>query len=101
MKLLNLGESKLNEWKCESIDFTQFHNLFKYYLISTDACYSKDARLPVQLQRARAAEAEAAREARAKVPLNIDTFYQRCQFIIRIFEPEFLIQSLKSMYFKA
>ena len=29
--------------------------------------YSKDARLPVQLQRAMAAEAEAAREARAKV----------------------------------
>ena len=28
---------------------------------------SKDVRLPVQLQRARAAEAEAAREARAKV----------------------------------
>ena len=32
---------------------------------------SKDARLPVQLQRAMAAEAEAAREARAKVGLNI------------------------------
>ena len=29
--------------------------------------YSKDVRLPVQLQRAMAAEAEAAREARAKV----------------------------------
>ena len=29
--------------------------------------YSKDARLPEQLQRAMAAEAEAAREARAKV----------------------------------
>ena len=28
----------------------------------------KDVRLPVQLQRAMAAEAEAAREARAKVP---------------------------------
>ena len=32
--------------------------------------FSKDARLPVQLQRAMAAEAEAAREARAKV-INI------------------------------
>ena len=32
--------------------------------------YRKDARLPVQLQRAMAAEAEAAREARAKVNLN-------------------------------
>ena len=31
--------------------------------------YSKDVRLPVQLQRAMAAEAEAAREARAKVNL--------------------------------
>ena len=33
---------------------------------SFDNC-SKDVRLPVQLQRAMAAEAEAAREARAKV----------------------------------
>ncbi len=31
---------------------------------------SKDVRLPVQLQRAMAAEAEAAREARAKVSLG-------------------------------
>ncbi len=30
----------------------------------------KDVRLPVQLQRAMAAEAEAAREARAKVPVR-------------------------------
>ena len=30
-------------------------------------CFRKDVRLPVQLQRAMAAEAEAAREARAKV----------------------------------
>jgi len=38
-------------------------------LMSTTICYScrKDVRLPVQLQRAMAAEAEAAREARAKV----------------------------------
>ena len=33
--------------------------------------YSKDVRLPVQLQRAMAAEAEAAREARAKVTIYI------------------------------
>lgn len=33
-------------------------------------CYSKDVRLPVQLQRAMAAEAEAAREARAKVNIS-------------------------------
>ena len=38
------------------------HSYFYYY--------SKDARLPVQLQRAMAAEAEAAREARAKVYKN-------------------------------
>lgn len=34
-------------------------------------CCSKDVRLPVQLQRAMAAEAEAAREARAKVRSKI------------------------------
>ena len=34
-------------------------------------CTSKDCRLPVQLQRAMAAEAEAAREARAKVILML------------------------------
>ena len=33
--------------------------------------FSKDVRLPVQLQRAMAAEAEAAREARAKVKQNL------------------------------
>ena len=33
--------------------------------------FSKDVRLPVQLQRAMAAEAEAAREARAKVCIQI------------------------------
>ena len=32
--------------------------------------YSKDVRLPVQLQRAMAAEAEASREARAKVGIE-------------------------------
>ncbi len=32
---------------------------------------SKDVRLPAQLQRAMAAEAEAAREARAKVSTNM------------------------------
>ena len=36
------------------------------FLIPT-TCDRKDVRLPVQLQRAMAAEAEAAREARAKV----------------------------------
>ena len=35
--------------------------------------FSKDARLPVQLQRAMAAEAEAAREARAKVSRKLNS----------------------------
>lgn len=37
---------------------------------TNSVCYSKDVRLPQQLQRAMAAEAEAAREARAKVGLH-------------------------------
>ena len=36
---------------------------------------SKDVRLPVQLQRAMAAEAEASREARAKVSSFVIFFY--------------------------
>ena len=40
-------------------------------LTSFSVNYSKDVRLPVQLQRAMAAEAEAAREARAKVCIFI------------------------------
>ena len=43
-------------------------NIINMMMINTP---SKDARLPVQLQRAMAAEAEAAREARAKVGFNI------------------------------
>ena len=38
--------------------------------------YRKDVRLPVQLQRAMAAEAEAAREARAKVsPIKLEKLH--------------------------
>ena len=37
--------------------------------LNSKLTYSKDVRLPVQLQRAMAAEAEAAREARAKVSI--------------------------------
>ena len=52
-------------------------DIYIYLLIyiskqKTLSIYRKDARLPVQLQRAMAAEAEAAREARAKV---IHLFY--------------------------
>ena len=43
-------------------------NMINMVMINTP---SKDARLPVQLQRAMAAEAEAAREARAKVGFNM------------------------------
>ena len=38
-----------------------------HHQLDSNFSFSKDARLPVQLQRAMAAEAEAAREARAKV----------------------------------
>ena len=49
---------------CQARPFNTAPNTTKRY-----AC-SKDARLPMQLQRAMAAEAEAAREARAKVIRN-------------------------------
>ena len=64
MNVLKVGAYVLKELKCKC---------FNYYIkyISLDIyeqfIYSKDVRLPVQLQRAMAAEAEAAREARAKV----------------------------------
>ena len=41
-----------------------------YTFVADDIC-SKDVRLPVQMQRAMAAEAEAAREAKAKVWFQI------------------------------
>ncbi len=44
------------------LEVIEFHFSFFIYTF-----FSKDVRLPVQLQRAMAAEAEAAREARAKV----------------------------------
>ena len=46
--------------------FIAFNQMFICYSFS----HSKDVRLPVQLQRVMAAEAEAAREARAKVTLK-------------------------------
>jgi regulator of protease activity HflC (stomatin/prohibitin superfamily) len=39
----------------------------RFYFIKVERVEVKDVRLPVQLQRAMATEAEAAREARAKV----------------------------------
>lgn len=61
------GAFSWNAWKCKFLsidcDFFFFKFLICFYLL---IC-SKDVRLPGQLQRAMAAEAEAAREARAKV----------------------------------
>ena len=78
-KLLNLGVSKSKGSKCEckirekqwkwtiTVLFTNESPTAVVFLITLLNRYSKDVRLPVQLQRAMAAEAEAAREARAKV----------------------------------
>ena len=44
--------------------------------------YSKDVRLPVQLQRAMAAEAEAAREARAKVTYHNSSYQENSILIL-------------------
>ena len=66
-KSRNVSKSKLFKGKEEcikSINRPSLH-IHHYYVIYY--LYRKDARLPVQLQRAMAAEAEAAREARAKV----------------------------------
>ena len=52
---------KIRSWICVKRD----RKLFLEQNIIV--CFRKDVRLPVQLQRAMAAEAEAAREARAKV----------------------------------
>ena len=46
--------------------------------------YSKDVRLPVQLQRAMAAEAEAAREARAKVSAHTNKHYSKMVEICKV-----------------
>ena len=59
------GGLKLREWKCRADDA---RIIFKSHICS------KDARLPVMLQRAMAAEAEAAREARAKVRFWVRQF---------------------------
>ncbi len=59
MKELDHGVSKLNEWKCRCY----FRDVENEYL-----CFcSTDVRLPQSMQRSMAAEAEASREARAKV----------------------------------
>ncbi len=48
----------------------------------------KDARLPVQLQRAMAAEAEAAREARAKVKTTFGTSLKLISIPLNVRSPE-------------
>ena len=71
-----LGECRLKGWKCKSINKIKKKKKKKtkklqsnYLYITFFACFTnrKDVRLPQQLQRAMAAEAEASREARAKV----------------------------------
>jgi len=54
------GASRWRGWKCECVRVAGQGG-------ERAGCSRKDVRLPVQLQRAMAAEAEAAREARAKV----------------------------------
>lgn len=54
-------------------------------LFSPSEHHSKDVRLPVQLQRAMAAEAEATREARAKVSCLLIDFHQPIQFSAETF----------------
>lgn len=60
------GESKWKEWRCKLQICSPLWSHPRLFAILIAIC-SKDVRLPVQLQRAMAAEAEAAREARAKV----------------------------------
>lgn len=71
------GESKSKEWKCKNIlgHFWPYLQRLTFYILFD---YRKDARLPVQLQRAMAAEAEAAREARAKVTKLTLKKHQEC-----------------------
>ena len=63
MKPPTHGELKWKEWKCKM----QQIKVELYIIIQL---LRKDVRLPIQLQRAMAAEAEAAREARAKVKIK-------------------------------
>ncbi len=58
MRELDHGVSKLNAWKCKCY--------FKYSE-NKPLIFSTDVRLPQSMQRSMAAEAEASREARAKV----------------------------------
>ena len=77
MKQLIPGVSKWRGLRCE-LD----HRLEVSLVL--DLSNRKDVRLPVQLQRAMAAEAEAAREARAKVIKNdIGLRYFMPLFILR------------------
>jgi hypothetical protein len=57
---------------------------FARLFIEMHLFYRKDVRLPVQLQRAMAAEAEAAREARAKVYVLPSQINQRGCLLIQL-----------------
>ena len=59
------GASTFRKWKCETYN-THTHPLSQCFIIIS-VPHSKDVRLPREMQRAMAAEAEATREASAKV----------------------------------
>ena len=61
------GESKLSVLNCKFIDKTEMINLKNMSDNIKSKHFRKDVRLPTNMQRAMATEAEATREARAKV----------------------------------
>ena len=68
----------------------QLYSSMRSWAMTPFSFYSKDARLPVQLQRAMAAEAEAAREARAKACCCVatpDTTEHHSTYMLSFFLP--------------
>jgi len=97
------GALRWNEWKCECQGRKE--NAGEKADISPPffLC-SKDARLPVQLQRAMAAEAEAAREARAKVRARkklIWRWLKEFPAIVHLLEANFEWKFLPSLSIRA
>jgi len=70
-------------------------HIFKLDLISR-----KDVRLPVQMQRAMAAEAESTRDARAKVidVYNVTYNYYRCIFVVVFHGRKTVFNQIKSKH---
>ena len=101
--------TKLAQWHINKV--TQYHSYIvtkwqgdiktvrdaRYNLTALDIV-SKDARLPVQLQRAMAAEAEAAREARAKVrAIAASEFWQSSCLCVQVIAAEGEQKASKSL----